>query len=171
MALRLLDITMADLSLYERLLCDPTVMAELGGPLPIASLPAKLQRDVAAMATDRAWVLTIVPDDITAQPVGIVTIWEHIWRGTTIAEIGWMVVPAFQGWGLGTAAVRATLDRARATGRWSEVHAFPARTNLPSNAICRSLGFVHIGACDVEFAGRMLHCNHWCLALHDASQL
>jgi GNAT superfamily N-acetyltransferase len=36
-----------------------------------------------------------------------------------------MVLPAFQGRGLGSDAVRAVLSKARSEGRWDVVHAFP----------------------------------------------
>ena len=51
-----------------------------------------------------------------------------------------MVLPEFQGRGLGKQAVRMLLELARDDGRWGLVHAFPATTNGPSNGICRSLG-------------------------------
>ena len=72
-----------------------------------------------------------------------------------------MVSPAFQGRGLASEAVRSTLDRARAEGRWDVIHAFPATTNAASNAICRKTGFSMIEECDFEYVGRVLRCNHW----------
>ena len=41
------------------------------------------------------------------------------------------------------------------------MHAFPGATNAPSNGICRTLGFSLLGQRDVDFAGRVLHTNHW----------
>jgi len=52
-----------------------------------------------------------------------------------------MVLPEFQGRGLGKRAVRMLRELARDDGRWGLMHAFPATTNAPSNGICRSLGF------------------------------
>ena len=72
-----------------------------------------------------------------------------------------MELPAFQGRGLASQAVRAVLDKARSEGRWDVVHAFPGATNGPSNAICRKMGFSKIEELDYEYAGRMLHGNHW----------
>jgi RimJ/RimL family protein N-acetyltransferase len=45
--------------------------------------------------------------------------------------------------------------------RFGQVHAFPAVTNGPSNRICAKNGFVNLGECDFEFAGRTLRCHHW----------
>jgi RimJ/RimL family protein N-acetyltransferase len=72
-----------------------------------------------------------------------------------------MVLPEFQGRGLGKQAVRMLLELARDDGRWGLVHAFPATTNGPSNGICRSLGFRLAGERDVTFADRVLRSNHW----------
>jgi RimJ/RimL family protein N-acetyltransferase len=85
------------------------------------------------------------------------------WRGQTINEIGWMLLPEFQGRKLASEAVRLTLERARAEGRWDVIHAFPGVTNGPSNGICRKLGFSMQEEVEVEYVGRPLRCNHWVL--------
>ena len=38
--------------------------------------------------------------------------------GTELSEIGWMVLPEFQGQGVGKRAVRAVLELARDEDRW-----------------------------------------------------
>jgi RimJ/RimL family protein N-acetyltransferase len=53
------------------------------------------------------------------------------------------------------------LDRARSTGRWDVLNAFPAVTNAASNAMCRKLGFTLLEEIDYEYRGRILRCNHW----------
>lgn len=138
------------------------MMAELGGPLPKESVPEKLRRDVEAVRRDESWITVIESDDGDA--MGTVVLWEHEDRGETISEIGWMVLPEFQGRGMGKAATAALIERARADGRWGAIHAYPGVTNAPSNGICRSLGFELIGQLDVEFEGRPMHTNHWMLA-------
>jgi RimJ/RimL family protein N-acetyltransferase len=76
-----------------------------------------------------------------------------------------MVLPAFQGRGLGSEAVRTVLERARAEGRWSPLHAFPPVSNARSNAMCRKMGFTLIRASDFQFRDRTLRCNDWSLDL------
>jgi RimJ/RimL family protein N-acetyltransferase len=78
-----------------------------------------------------------------------------------------MVLPEFQGQGLGKRAVAALLDLARADGRWGLVHAFPGVTNAPSNGICRSLGFQFHGPEEVVFSGRLFQSNHWSIPTTD----
>ena len=78
-----------------------------------------------------------------------------------ITEIGWMVLPEFQGRRFANRAVRMLLELARDDGRWGFVNAFPATTNSPSNGICRALGFRFAGERDATFAGRVLRSYHW----------
>jgi RimJ/RimL family protein N-acetyltransferase len=164
------DISVEDLWLFEATLADPGMMAELGGPRPREGLADKIRRDTEATRADRYWQLGIVPDEDPATLAGMVSVWDHEWRGETITEIGWMVLPAFQGRGVATEAVRAAVDRARTRGRWAVLHAFPGVTNGPSNAICRKAGFAMIEELDYEYAGRVLRCNHWRLDLAGADQ-
>ncbi|MGZ8630553.1 MAG: GNAT family N-acetyltransferase [Actinomycetota bacterium] len=157
--MELRDVTLNDLSLWERLRCDPVMMSELGGPLPKEGIPDKLRRDVAAVERDKSWISVIETDD--GEAAGSVCIWGHADHGPTISEIGWMVLRDFQGHGLGRAATAAILERARADGRWGLIHAYPGVTNAPSNGICRSLGFTLVETVDTEFQGRTLRTNHW----------
>jgi hypothetical protein len=43
----------------------------------------------------------------------------------------------------------------------TSLHAFPAVTNTPSNALCRSVGFRLAGEVETLFAGRTFRANHW----------
>ena len=159
---QLRDVRFNDVDVYVRMRCDPEMMAELGGPLPREGIEAKVRKDAEDAATGRAWVLMILPDeDVPDLVAGSVVLWSHEVDGNTISEIGWMVLPEFQGRGLGKAAVRAVLQRARDAKRWGIVHAFPGVTNGASNGICRSLGFTLVGQEDLKFSDRVLHTNHW----------
>jgi RimJ/RimL family protein N-acetyltransferase len=157
------DVEPGDVDAYVRMRCDPAMMAELGGPLPREGIEAKVETDVRRTRANDYWVCMIVPDSSTPQVVaGSVALWAHEDGDQAgLSEIGWMVLPEFQGHGLATRAVRAVLDRARDDGRWGLVHAFPGVTNTASNALCRSLGFTLVGERTVTFAGRDLRTNHW----------
>jgi RimJ/RimL family protein N-acetyltransferase len=74
-----------------------------------------------------------------------------------------MVLPAFQGRGVATAALALLIARVRAEPRFKSMHAFPPVTNAPSNALCRKFDFSLLGERDFVYAGRTLHCNHWML--------
>ena len=112
---RLRDVAVDDVDAYVRMRCDPAMMGELGGPLPREGMADKVRRDAEDAAADRARVKMIVPEpdrpDVVA---GSVTIWSHEAADGFLSEIGWMVLPEFQGRGLGKGAVREqrALERA-----------------------------------------------------------
>ena len=166
MALLLRNVEIGDTDSYVAMRCDPGMMAELGGPLPREGIEAKVARDVEAASTDASWIFMIVPDDANPKNVaGALFLWSHEEDGESISEIGWMVLPQFQGQGLGKASVRELLKRARDDGRWGTVHAFPSVANMASNGICRSLGFTLLGQEAIDFADRTLQSNHWAIDL------
>lgn len=156
--MKLRPLSLDDLRLYQRVYTDPWMWTELGG-VPELDLPAKLELDVASVEADRQWVLVIITDDGTA--AGTVSLWDHAWEGETIDEIGWMVLPEHQGRGLASAGVAEALRRADATARWRILHAFPAVTNAPSNALCSGHGFAPRGPIDYTYRERTLRVNHW----------
>ncbi|MCX4960738.1 GNAT family N-acetyltransferase [Streptomyces virginiae] len=160
--MQLRDVRLGDVDAYVRMRCDPAMMIDLGGPLPREGMEDKVRRDVRSAESGTQWIKMIVLDEADpAAPAGTVTLWSHSEDGEEMSEIGWMVLPEFQGRGVGKRAVRALLELARDDGRWGLVHAFPAATNAPSNGICRSLGFQYLEERDVAFADRVLKTNHW----------
>jgi RimJ/RimL family protein N-acetyltransferase len=156
--LELRPLTRDDARVYERIYTDERMWAELGGVVQ-QDMAAKLERDVASVEADQHWVLVIVTDDGAA--AGTVSLWDHDWEGETINEIGWMVLPEYQGRGLAGAGVAEALRRADQAARWRVLHAFPATTNRPSNALCRKNGFVLQGQIDHTYRERTLRVNHW----------
>jgi RimJ/RimL family protein N-acetyltransferase len=158
------NVTPDDVDAYVRMRCDPVMMADLGGPLPREGMADKVRRDARDAAADDAWIKMIVPDpDRPEEVAGSVTIWSHDTGDGPMSEIGWMILPQFQGRGLGRLAARTLLEKARDEERWGVVHAFPATGNAASNGICRSLGFRFLAERDVTFAGRVLRSNHWAI--------
>jgi RimJ/RimL family protein N-acetyltransferase len=147
----------ADLALTEALETDPDVMRELGGPTERARFPEIHRRRLAD-----PWYFKIVPEP-PGPAAGTIGVWEKELDGATIHETGWMVLPAFQGRGIATAALRLLVERVRAEPRFDSLHAFPPVTNAPSNALCRKFGFSLLGEREFVYAGRTLHCNHWVL--------
>ena len=162
--MRLRNVTENDVDAYIRMRCDPVMMADLGGPLPSDGMKDKVRRDALEATADAAWIKMIVLDPAAPEVVaGSVTIWSHDSGDGPMSEIGWMILPEFQGRGLGRLAARTLLERARDEDRWGVVHAFPATSNGASNGICRSLGFRLVGERDVTFADRVLRSNHWAI--------
>jgi RimJ/RimL family protein N-acetyltransferase len=160
--MRLRNVELDDVDLYVRMRCDPAMMAGLGGPLPREGMEAKVRRDAREAAADTEWILMIIPDESAPDVVaGSVCLWSHDSDDEPLSEIGWMVLPEFQGRGIGKLAVRTLLERARVKKRWGLVHAFPSITNTPSNGVCRSVGFTLVGQRDMTFADRSIRSNHW----------
>jgi len=127
------------------------VKLHLGGVLTAAEAAAvHRHRLTAAGRGDRFWTV------LAGEPAGVVGIWSTPWAGGAVDEVGWMLLPAYFGRGIGRWAAAAVVRQAD-----REVHAFPAVANVASNAICRSLGFRRLDDVDLDYAGRPLRCGHW----------
>ena len=161
MAVRVVPWGKGDLPLLEQCLGDPAMMVHLGGPESaekIAERQARYERPGSKQFK--------VVDETTGEGVGWVGYWEREWRGDQVYEIGWAVIPAFQGRGLAAAATREVIALARAERTHRFVHAYPAVDNTPSNAICRKLGFTLLGSSEFEYPkGHFMECNDWRLDL------
>jgi RimJ/RimL family protein N-acetyltransferase len=138
----------------------------LGGPESHEQIVRRQARYEALVDSGTAGIFRIV-DVASGADAGGVLYWERTWREAEVFEIGWAVLPEFQGRGIARRATVLALDRARAEGRRRFVHAFPSVDNAPSNAICRRLGFTLLGPLDSEYPpGNPLRVNDWRYDLH-----
>ena len=152
-----------DLPLLERLMGDPAMTVHLGGPESPEKLRERQGRYERLPEGDRMFKIV---DPTTGQPVGSVGFWGKEWRDDQVYEIGWSVLPAFQGRGLAVAGTALAIEVARRDALHRFIHAFPNVENVASNAICRRLGFELVEACEFEFPkGHLMTCNDWRLAL------
>lgn len=150
-----------DLPLLAGLVGDPAMMEHLGGPEDEAKI-ADRQRRYEAPGSGAFKVV----DPATGEGVGWVGFWPREWGGEEAFEVGWSILPAFQGRGLARAAAAAVVAIAEADASHDAAFAFPAPANEASNAICRRLGFEFLGAADLEYPeGRMARWNVWRRAL------
>ena len=101
------DAEQADQPLLHKLLGDPAMMEHLGGP----ESSEKLAERQARYEKPGSRQFKIV-DAATGEGVGHVGYWEREWRGEPVFEIGWSVIPAFQGRGLAAARLPAPLTSA-----------------------------------------------------------
>ena len=118
-----------DIRLIEELECDPETMRELGGPVSSDDL-SDIHTPRLATAAGGDWFFKIVPEP-NGPPAGTIGIWAARWRGASIHETGWMVLPAFQGRGVASAALETILGRARAEERFPLLHALSTPPNMP----------------------------------------
>ncbi|MGN9808213.1 GNAT family N-acetyltransferase [Micromonospora sp. BQ11] len=163
---RIVPWSTADLDLLRQLNA-PEVRDHTGGPETDEQVVARNDRYARMSDTgpSRMYVVTL-PD---GSRVGSVGHWERDWHGVRVWEMGWAVLPAYQGRGLATAAVLTAVAaaRARRTHRW--VHAYPSVDNPASNAVCRKAGFTLLGPTEFEYPpGRIMHSNDWRLDLTGA---
>ena len=126
-----------DLSLLERTLGDPNQMVYLNGPESLEKI-RKRHNNFLAMSSDShaGCQFSILAGPLHA-PAGNVGYWETEWKGQNGWEMGWFVLPEFQGRGIATAATRLVLDLITKLQSHKFVFAFPSVDNNPSNAICR----------------------------------
>lgn len=155
-----------DLPLMQAIMGDPLMTEHLGGPESPEKLQHRLDRytRIASAGNDRMYVIVIGAERL---PAGSVGYWEKSWRGQSVWETGWHVLPAFQGRGIATRATSLVVDQARLQGLHRFMHAFPSIHNAASNALCRRLGFSLRGESDFEFPpGHWMRCNDWQLDLN-----
>jgi RimJ/RimL family protein N-acetyltransferase len=159
----------ADLPLLQEALGDPAMMVYLGGP----ESPEKIAERQSRYEKPGSRQYKIVVDD-AGQGAGWVGYWERIWRDEEVYEIGWSVLPAFQGRGIAGLATAPAIAVARSENERRFMHAFPSVENGPSNAICRKLGFTLLEEHEFEWppgSGSFMRCNDWRLGLFPASGL
>jgi RimJ/RimL family protein N-acetyltransferase len=146
----------ADLPLLEKL-NDPEMTRHVGGPESSEKLSERQSR--YEKADSRQYKVVV---EAGGEGVGWVGYWERTWHDEQVWEIGWAVIPRFQGRGIASSATAQLIDRARAEHQLRYVHAFPMVENSASNAICRKLGFTLIG--EIDFPARQggfVRCNDW----------
>jgi RimJ/RimL family protein N-acetyltransferase len=152
-----------DLPLLEKLLGDPAMMDYLGGPENQDQIRQRHQRYLQLPETDHMFAITWHDES-----VGSVGYWQKTWHNQLVYEMGWLVLPAYQGRGLATKAGEAVIERARSDHRYQFMHAFPSMANPASNAICRKLGFSLIETCELEYPhGHFMTINDWRLDLFE----
>ncbi|CAI6086362.1 GNAT family N-acetyltransferase [Cohnella sp. JJ-181] len=148
-----------------RRLNAPEMTEHLGGPETEAQVADRHERylRIAGKGTGRMFAIVLLP---AREPVGSVGYWDRTWAGEQVHEMGWGILPAYQGRGFATAAVSQAIASARAEGIHRAIHAYPGTDNPASNAVCRKLGFTLIGECEFEYPpGSMMRCNDWRLEL------
>ena len=145
-----------DFELLRACVGDPAMMEHLGGPESGQKLLERQQR----YEREGSNQFKIVEPGSDAG-VGWVGFWEREWRGAQVYEIGWAVIPAFQGRGIASAATRQALALARVRGERRYAHAYPSVHNVASNALCQRLGFSLLGSFDFTFRGELMSCNDW----------
>lgn len=148
-----------------RLTNTPEMKRHLGGPETEEQIITRHRRyfDLGPARSGAMFAIMLTSEE---RAVGTIGYWEHDWRGETVYETGWSVLPPYQGRGIAVAAGQEIVTLARAERRHRYLHAFPSVTNPGSNGVCRRLGFAFFEECDFEFPpGHQMRCNDWRLDL------
>src|SRR3954471_17156730 len=86
---------------------DPAQMAHVGGAETAEKIAERQARYVADPGQFR------IVDGDAGRGAGWVGLWTREWRGETVYEIGWSVLPVFQGRGIAGAATALAVAEAR----------------------------------------------------------
>jgi RimJ/RimL family protein N-acetyltransferase len=149
----------ADLELL-RAKNTPEMRAHLGGPETESQILERHQRYLRTENPMTGRMFTILVED--DRKAGTIGYWQRFWRDELVYEVGWGVLPGFQGRGIATAAALAVVRLAHAQDPHRPLHAFPAVDHPASNAVCRKAGFVLLGETDFEYPpGRLMRSNDW----------
>jgi RimJ/RimL family protein N-acetyltransferase len=136
---------------------EPEMTEHVGGP----ETPEKVAERQSRYEQEDSRQYKIVVED-GGEGIGWVGYWERTWHDQPVLEIGWAVLPGFQGRGIAVSATGQLLAKAREDQLLRFVHAFPKIDNGPSNAICRKLGFTLLE--EIDFPARQggfVRCNDW----------
>ncbi|GER89091.1 hypothetical protein KDW_32530 [Dictyobacter vulcani] len=159
-----------DLLLLKKLLGDPVMTRYLGGPESDEQLVKRQARYERLTEAGQGRMFKIIYQS-TGEPVGSVGYWETTHYDEHIYEMGWSVLPAFQGQGIAHAGTTQAIARVRSDGKYQFLHAFPYIENPASNALCRKLGFTLVEQCEFEYPkGSFMQCNDWRLDLTAGSE-
>lgn len=151
----------SDRALLDELLGTYEMTAHLGGPESSQQLDERHAR--YRREGSRQYKVLV---ETVENGVGWVGYWEREWRGEQVWETGWAVIPALQGRGVGSAAMRLLLGVIAGEPVSRPVHAFPSVDNGASNALCRKVGFTLLDSADFEYPpGHVMRCNDWRLDL------
>lgn len=148
-----------------RLLNSPEMTVHFGGPETEEKILDRHKRyyEIARKGTGCMFKILLLPH---LEVVGSVGYWDTIWREESVYEIGWSVLPAFQGKGIATEATAKAIASIQSEKKHKFIHAYPKINNPASNAICRKLGFSLVGECDFEYPiGTIIRCNDWKLTV------
>ena len=148
----------------------PEMTAFLGGPEPEAAVRARHERFLELPVSGTGQMFRIgLPDAPAAGSVGY---WEREWRGSTVYEMGWLVLSEYQGRGVASVATRLAAVHAATHGRHRFAHAYPKSAHAASNAVCHKAGFELLGEVDFEYPkGTPIRAHDWRLDLRVLAEM
>lgn len=176
--MKLISVGENDIALYESMFTDENYMTDLGGAVDKEQALIVLRRHLSHIESGRGMVFKIIPSEgddysssdyderalsILLSGIGCVCLWKMEADGTETTEIGWGILPEFQGKGFATKAVGMLIELARIDGKekWGTLHASTGINNIASNKLCKRLGFSFLSEFDMNFYGKLIKANRY----------
>ena len=154
----------ADLALLHRMNA-PEMLEHLGGPETEEQILARHKRyvEIGGKGNGRMFSIVLLPE---LEAVGNIGYWKRVWQEETVYEIGWGVLPTFQGRGIASAATAAAVASARRNRRagtftHSRQSITPHRMPFAGNSTSSSSP----SAASNTLPGSFMRCNDWRLDL------
>jgi RimJ/RimL family protein N-acetyltransferase len=151
-----------DLEFLQRITQTPGWLANIGprGTETRDGALAYLKRSFLTPYREQGcglWVIDV--DGIAVGLSGIV-----VRAGVEIPDLGYALLPEFEGHGYATIAGQKVLEWARNSGRWTTLDAYTMPHNDASGRVLQRLGFTELGIVHLEaFGGEPS--RHWRLSL------
>ncbi|MFE7594515.1 GNAT family N-acetyltransferase, partial [Kitasatospora sp. NPDC057512] len=123
-----------DLALLRRV-NTPEMKKHVGGPESEERLLVRHRRylDFVPSGLGCMYRIVLLPE---GEAVGTVGYGTRTWKGRTVHEMGWNVLPGFQGRGIAAAATRAAVAAARRAAAHPHLHPIPTVDNPPTHPVC-----------------------------------
>ena len=154
-----------ELPLLERLMGDPA----RSGTGALQQIRERHERYLKSGETSTQGPMFAILIGPKNEAVGSIGYWRRVWQGENLWEIGWSVLPEYQGLGIAGRAIDLIAQRTRMLGKFRFLHAFPAADNEAANTICRAAGFTLLGEVEMNYpAGHTMRRNNWRLELFAA---
>lgn len=139
---------------------EPEMTVFLGGPETDGEVDARHERYLHGWQTGTARAYRVDVDD---EPAALIGAWHVEHDDTPAWEVGWSVLPEWQGRGVARSALRLLLRELVADGSRGLVVAYPSVENAASNALCRGAGFEPHGTHAEQWRGAELTFAVWTL--------
>jgi RimJ/RimL family protein N-acetyltransferase len=176
------SITSDDLPLYEKLFMNEEYMKYLGGVQTQERTHKMFQSHLNHSNSGKGKILKVIPEDEDFEEkfsivqsmkededyfdyhrgVGTVCVWHGFFQDKVVTELGWGILPRYQGLGLATKALKMFVHLIEETEpQWGDLHAFTGSDNIASNRLCQKVGFQSLGEVTIDFDGHDLPSNHY----------
>ncbi|MCA2017293.1 GNAT family N-acetyltransferase [Vibrio tritonius] len=132
------QVEVQDWDFFHELHVNPIVIAKCFDPMPTDEIEARFERRCQPWTTQsRDWLTLVVFEIATGEPVGI----TGFCYKDGVAEIGYLFLPKFFGFGYGSESLMALLEWSSIELGIHEFEAVVTEGNVASESVLRKCGF------------------------------